>query len=762
MLSILKRIVQEVSASRNLSEALTIMVERVRQAIRTEACAVYLLDAAKQHYVLMAAVGFEPDTVGKISLRVDEGLIGLIGQREESINLENASEHPNFKFIPELGEGKYQAFLGVPIMHQGRILGVFIAQQRKKRRFDEDEEAFLITLSAQLAGVIAHAEATGLIHENSELNGERVPVMENMFQGLPGSGGVGIGIAHVVYPLSDLEKIPDKRIDDIESEIALFESALEAAQQEMWELSGELANVLPSEQHDLFEAYLRILDKHSLGAEVIRYIRQGEWAQGALRKVIFNYVRQFDEMEDDYLRERASDFKDIGRRVLTHLEAHNSDLRSYPERTILVGEEITASMLAEVPRDRLIAIVSLYGSNNSHVAILARAMGVAAVIGVEGLPLSRIDNIETIVDGYNGRVYFEPSIALRKEFIRLMQEERELYAGFAKLRDLPAKTLDEYEIVLQVNTGLVAEVANALEAGALGVGLYRTEVPFLIRDRFPSEEEQRIIYRQMMESFLPYKVTMRTLDVGGDKILPYFEHKEANPFLGWRGIRISLDHPEIFLLQMRAMLHASEGINNLRVMLPMVTSVEEVREASRLIEQAFTELTEEGCKLEYPQIGAMIEVPAAVYQTKAIAQLVDFVSVGTNDLTQYLLAVDRNNARVAGLYDSLHPAVLHALMHIVQAAHSENITAHVCGEMAGDPVAVMLLMAMGFDSLSMNATSVPKMKFVVRSVTMERAKQLLQDVMLMCDATEIRQHLEQALVEAGIGNLIRGRGKANG
>lgn len=763
MLSILKRIVQEVSASRNLSEALNIMVERVRQAIRTEACAVYLVDAQKKYFVLMAAVGFEPDTVGKVSLRVDEGLLGVIGQREEALNLENAAEHPNFKFIPELGEDKYQAFLGVPIIHQGRTLGVFVAQQRKKRRFDEDEEAFLITLSAQLAGVIAHAEASGIItvyestHSTINSGHETSLRQENVFNGLPGSGGVGIGIAHVVYPLSDLEMIPDKRIEDIDSEIALFETALEAAQQEMWELSEELANVLPTEQHVLFEAYLRILDKHSLGAEVIRLIRQGEWAQGALRKVIFNYVRQFDEMEDDYLRERASDFKDIGRRVLMHLEAHNSDLRAYPERTILVGEEITASMLAEVPRDRLVAIVSLYGSNNSHVAILARAMGIPAVLGVEGLPLSRIDDIEAIVDGYNGRVFFEPSIALRKEFIRLIQEERQMHEGLAKLRDLPARTPDNYEIGLQVNTGLVAEISTALEAGAQGVGLYRTEVPFLIRDRFPSEEEQRIIYRQMMESFLPYKVTMRTLDVGGDKVLPYFEHKEANPFLGWRGIRITLDHPEIFLLQIRAMLRASEGINNLRIMLPMVTLLEEVTEATRLIQQAFNELGEEGYQLQFPEIGAMIEVPAAVYQAKAIAAQVNFLSVGTNDLTQYLLAVDRNNARVAGIYDALHPAVLQALMHVVQAAHSEGATAHVCGEMAGDPVAVMLLLAMGFDSISMNATSVPKMKYVIRSIMMEKAKTLLEEVLQMSSSTQIRAHLEAALVEAGIGNLIRVR-----
>jgi phosphotransferase system enzyme I (PtsP) len=285
--------------------------------------------------------------------------------------------------------------------------------------------------------------------------------------------------------------------------------------------------------------------------------------------------------------------------------------------------------------------------------------------------------------------------------------------------------------------------------------LYRTEIPFLIRDRFPSGEEQRVIYRQLLTSFAPRPVTMRTLDVGGDKSLPYFPVKEDNPFLGWRGIRITLDHPDIFLVQVRAMMRASEGLNNLRIMLPMVSDVSEADEAIRLMKKAYTDVCSENIEIEMPQVGVMIEVPSAVYQARALAKRVDFLSVGSNDLTQYLLAVDRNNSRVANLFDCLHPAVLRALIQVVEGGHQEGKHVSICGEMAGDPAAVILLLAMGFDSLSMSASSLIRMKWVVRQFTMKKAAKLLQDVLGMESGVMIRCHMELALERAGLGGLVR-------
>jgi phosphotransferase system enzyme I (PtsP) len=296
---------------------------------------------------------------------------------------------------------------------------------------------------------------------------------------------------------------------------------------------------------------------------------------------------------------------------------------------------------------------------------------------------------------------------------------------------------------------------RSLDHGAEGIGLFRTEVPFLLSERFPSEQEQSVIYREQLQAFAPKLVTMRTLDVGGDKSLPYFPIEEANPFLGWRGIRVTLDHPEIFIAQARAMIRASEGLNNLQIMLPMVSNLQEVTSSIQIIKRALRELQEEGLDVVMPPIGVMIELPAAVYLTSALCEIVDFVSVGSNDLTQYLLAVDRNNPRVADLYSSFHPAVLSALQHVVHAAHAKNRPVSICGEMAGDPGAAILLMAMGFDILSMNASTLLKVKAVIRVMTLSSAQALLAEVMQLNDAQSIRSCVDLALYNAGVDRLLR-------
>ncbi len=507
----------------------------------------------------------------------------------------------------------------------------------------------------------------------------------------------------------------------------------------------------------MFEVYQQILDQSGLGEEVITEIKEGHWAQGALRRVIKRHVRQFETLEDPYLRERTTDIRDLGLRVLSHLQEQQQPIHEYPEATILIGEEVTAAALAEVPEGKLAGIVSVRGSSNSHVAILARALGVPAVMGVDGLAVANcpFENTEIIVDGYYGQVYISPSPDLRQEFQILADEERELDTNLAELHGLPAITPDGHMMALFVNTGLAADAGMSLSVGAEGVGLYRTEVPFMVRDRFPVEEEQRIIYRQLLNAFAPRPVIMRTLDIGSDKNLPYFPIIEDNPSLGWRGVRVTLDHPDVFLVQVRAMLKASMGLDNLRIMLPMVTTIKELEDSFEMIDKAYNELVEEGLTITKPPLGVMIEVPSAVYQVRSIAKRVDFLSVGSNDLTQYILAVDRNNARVASLYDSLHPAVLSSLMQVVEGVRAEGKQVSICGEMANDPAAVILLLAMGFNALSMTSVALPRVKWVIRSITMRRAKELLDEVMVMEEPSIIRYHLEQALDQAGLGGLIR-------
>ncbi|NQY42054.1 MAG: phosphoenolpyruvate--protein phosphotransferase, partial [Legionellales bacterium] len=509
------------------------------------------------------------------------------------------------------------------------------------------------------------------------------------------------------------------------------------------------------EELAIFQAYLSILDSSSLGDEVREQIREGNWAQGSLRKVVKKYTYQFASMDDEYLKERAADVKDLGRRILSHLQALQPKEIEYPEDTILLGEEITPGDIANVPEGRLKGVVSVKGSTNSHTAIIAKSMKLPTVMGIKGVSFDKIKNANIVVDGYLGKIYISPSQSLLDNFAKLSLEEQELDQSLEQLRTKSAETPDGHRVQLCVNVGLAADAGMSLSVGAEGIGLYRTEVPFMSRDSFPTEEEQRIIYRQLLNTISPKSVTMRTLDIGGDKSLPYFPIIEDNPFLGWRGIRVTLDHPEVFLIQIRALLKASIELDNLKILLPMISSIEEVEESLSLINQAYSELIEEKFNVVQPSIGVMIEVPSAVYLSKEIAKRVDFLSVGTNDLVQYLLAVDRNNSRIASCYQSLHPSVIRALIQIVNAAHGEGKTVSICGEMASDPLAVILLLAMGFDTLSMNAVSLPRIKWVIRSFSMSSARKILNEVLELENFSDIRLLLEQHLVSVGLGGLIR-------
>lgn len=753
MLTILRRIIQEVSRAADFKEALDIMVQRIAKALDTQACSIFLIDRRHSEYVLVATKGLNPGAIGKVRVPVSQGLVGLVGEREEPINIDDATKHPRFLYVAEVQEDLYKAFLGTPIIYHRQVLGVLVVQQQEPRRYDESEEAFLVTLATQLAAIIAHAEATGDI-ENLFDNHKKV-AGEASYAGIPSAPGVGIGQGVVVLPSLDLAAIPDREPEDIENEIRILEFALAAGREDLRQLGEKLNPNLPPEERALFDVYQRMLDATNMGAEMIEAIRRGNWAPGALREVILAHVSRLENLDNEYLRERAVDIKDLGQRVLSYLQCGDRALPQYADKTILVGEALTAADLADVPEGCLVGAISAKGSSSSHVAILARAMDVPTVMGVGDIPIYELQNKELIVDGYYGQVYISPNKSIKKEFEKMAQAEQEFDAKLEPLRDLPAMTKDGHRVILWVNTGLGADVSLALAAGAEGVGLYRTEIPFLSRDRFPSGEEQRVIYRQLLSSFAPRQVTMRTLDIGGDKLLSYFPVKEDNPFLGWRGIRITLDHPEIFLVQVRAMMRASEGYANLRIMLPMVTDVSEVDEALRLLKKAYQEVCAEGSKIDMPEVGVMIEVPSAVYQARALAKRVDFLSVGTNDLTQYILAVDRNNSRVANLFDALHPAVLRALIQVVEGGHQEGKHVSICGEIAGDPAAVLLLVAMGFDSLSMSAASIGRMKWVIRQFTLKQACKLLQEVLGMESTVMIRCHMELALERAGLGNVIR-------
>lgn len=753
MLDTLRRIVQDINATRDLSEALNLTVTQIKEAIHTDVCSVYISDHNRREHVLMATDGLRPGAVGKVRLKFEQGLTGLAATRTEPVNVENAPAHPAFRYIAATGEAPFHGFIGVPIIRRRRVLGVLVAQQREQRKYTAEEESFLMALAAQLAGCINQTEIRQALErlDDDALSGTL------FLEGTASARGLALGEAVVVFPTAALERIPDKDIENTEAEAANFRQAVAAELAELQRVSERMRLLLSAGDRALFDAYALLLSSDSLVNGTVDRINAGNWAPGALRATVLEYADIFAEMDDPYLKERAADILDLGQRLLNRLQTEQVDDRDYPENTVLMGEEISVSQLLDVPPEKLKGLVSVRGTGTSHVALLSRGLGIPAIFGVSNLPPGRLDGRQVVVDGYTMRVCIQPSPALRQEYLKLIAEEAKLSQDLQYLRDLPAETLDGHRLDLHANSGLFADIAAARNSGVEGIGLYRSELHFFLRDHFPDEEEQTSIYTRVLQIMAPHPVVLRTLDVGGDKALPYFPIVEENPFLGWRGIRISLDQPDLFKTQLRAMLRAGTVHPNLSILFPMIGGVSQLREALELLQCARNELQEKGIAVKNPRVGIMVEVPSAVYQIDALIQMVDFASVGSNDLTQYLLAVDRTNDRVVRLYDALHPAVLAAIRHVIERGQAAGRSISVCGEMAGDPASALLLLGMGANSLSMNLGSVLKIKWMIRSVDYHKARALLMEVMNYETATAVRKRANTFLDDHGLSGLLRVR-----
>lgn len=753
MIHRLQRIVQEVNRAPDIEHALNLITASLIRDLHADACTIFLVsDEDPELLQLKASSGLNPDNIGKVERRFHQGLIGTVAARAESINLLDAPAHKNFMLVPDSGEVAFPVYLGVPVIAHRLVLGV-MAVQRAEQAFNEEEEAFLNTLAAQVATSIERAESHGRFHLIGSTDAEPVT---HMVKGVAGAPGMAIGVAIVLNRGVDLESVPDKKIADTDAELKSFMDAVGKVVEELHGQAEKMRASLPEEECALFLAYAQMISSGSLIDDTEKRIAEGNWAPASWRDTIEEHAHVFQQMDDEYLAERANDIRDLGLRVLRKLMLEQSHYLDFPDNTILVGENVTATDLADVPADCLKAIVSAHGSGSSHVAILAHALGIPAVMGVPNLPVKQLDGVSIVVDGYNGSAFIDPDKSLLEEYTAYQREEEAIEQDLLELKDQPAITTDQHRITLLVNSGLMSDFTPSLRSGAEGVGLYRTEIPFQIRDRFPSEEEQYLIYKDVLETFRGMPVVLRTLDVGGDKPLSYFPIAEANPFLGWRGIRITLDHPEIFITQMRAMLRANVGNNNLEILLPMISGRTELDDSLILIHRVLGEIEEElGHSIEFPNIGAMIEVPSAVYQIDDICKLVDFVSIGTNDLTQYLLAVDRNNENVADLYSSLHPAVLKAMVQIVEGASRNDTPVTVCGELAGDPLGVMALLGMGIESLSMSVGSLLKAKRVIASFSYAEMVEMLEHALTMPDAFLIRAMYASKLENRGLGSFIR-------
>ena len=574
-----------------------------------------------------------------------------------------------------------------------------------------------------------------------------------MISGIPASPGIVFGKALVLKEekiVLDMQKIKDSQVDE---EIARFYEGRSAAVEQLNSIKDRAYASLGEEKAAIFEGHLMILEDEELEEEILDYLRSNKVnAAVAANVIIDQQVAMLSEIDDEYLKERAGDIRDIGNRLIKNiLGMHIVDLGEINEEAILVAYDLTPSETAQLNLDKVLGFVTDIGGRTSHTSIMARSLELPAIVGTNNVTELVNTGDFLILDALNNVVYVNPSQDEIQRLKTLQAKLAEEKAELAKLKDLPALTLDGHRVDVVANIGTIRDVEGAERNGAEGVGLYRTEFLFMDRDQLPTEEEQFIAYKEVVEAMNGNLVILRTMDIGGDKELPYLNlPKEMNPFLGWRAIRIALDHREILNAQLRAVLRAS-AYGRLAVMFPMIISVEEIRALKSVIEELKVELRNEGKDFdENIQIGVMVETPSAAVNAKFLAKEVDFFSIGTNDLTQYTLAVDRGNELISHLYNPMSPSVLSLIKQVIDASHAEGKWTGMCGELAGDERATVLLLGMGLDEFSMSAISVPRIKKLIRNVNYQDAKLLAEKALQQPTAAEIERLVIDFLAEKAL------------
>ena len=751
----LGNLIRDLSTGISFRHSSAMLTTRITSLLSCDASGLFIRDNDGSSLRLVASHGYQFEGDKKLTIPLDRGVVSSVIDRSEPLNLTDLRTHTEFEDYDGINEEQFPRFLGVPIIDQGQVIGALVAQSRSPNAFSEDHEGILASVATSISAMVAHAIAT----QEIELESTRASLQEERgFKGYAGSGGIAIGTALLLQPMPELEIVPYREIEseDIDNELSEFDRALDIVRADIAAGKERMQSMVGPEELALFDAYLHMLDDDALPLEVRTTIRNDRlWSQGAVGQVFLKHIREFERSENRYFAERSQDIRDLGQNIIAAMQSQDRSDVKVPPNSILISREISASMITELNTSNLIALVSNEGSMNSHATILARALNIPAVIGVRDLPLLDADGATVIVDGFTGDVILSPLPNSVEHYQALASAEATFQDELETIKDLPCETLDGKRINVWVNIGLVSEISRSLDRGAEGIGLFRTEVPFSIRNRFPTEAEQTRIYREHMRAFDPQPVTMRTLDIGGDKDLPYFPIEEENPFLGWRGIRVTLDHPDIFLQQVRAMFKANAGLEGiLRIMLPMVSNIEEIKQAKLLIERAHQEILDEGVDAKEPQIGVLIEVPALILMRQQVTSLVDFVAVGTNDLTQYMLAASRSNPRVAEQYQEFDPAMLRALRMLAKTAHEASKPIGICGELAGTVEGAVLCIGMGYDVLSMNATNIPRVKWVIRHITLTACRRIVARTLRMYNAQEILNYIRDQMHGTGLDKAL--------
>jgi phosphotransferase system enzyme I (PtsP) len=703
-----------------------------------EVCSVYVLrvDGTLELY---ATEGLNRTAVHQTVLNADEGLVGLVASEASALNLSDAQNHPAFSYRPETGEEIYHSFLGVPVLRAGNTLGVLVVQNRAHRTYVEEEVEALQTTAMVLAEMIASGELSALARPGAEPAAHHSQQM---------SGSIlsdGIALGHVVLHEPRVV-ITNYIADDIQKEDQRLEAAIVKLRSDLDRMleRGDVAD--GGEHRDVLEAYRMFADDPGWQRKLHEAVATGLTAEAAVERVQSNTRARMLRSTDPYLRERLHDLDDLGHRLMRQLTGrdHAPSREQLPDNAIIVARSMGPAALLDYDRKRLRGLVLEEGGPTSHVSIIARALGIPAVGEVANAVGIADPGDPIIVDGTSGSVFIRPSTEVEGAYAERVRIRARRQAQYRTLRDRPCVSLDGQPIDLLINAGLTIDLPHIEETGCAGVGLFRTELQFMVGHSLPRTAEQLALYRAVLDAAGGKPVTFRTLDIGGDKALPYLETiAEENPALGWRAIRLGLDRPGLLRSQVRALLRAAGG-RWLRVMFPMISTVDEFDRAKAIVERELTHLRQHGHALpERVDVGTMVEVPALLYQLDELAGRVDFLSVGSNDLFQFLFAVDRGNPKVADRFDSLSAPVLRALKRIVDAGRAHDIPVSLCGEMASRPIEALALVAIGFRSLSLSATAHGPVKALMLETDLRKAEALIEPLLAApADSVSIRDRLK--------------------
>jgi len=765
-LNILEDISTIILHSHDLQETLDNIVNIVAKRLKTDVCSIYLLEEDNETLLLKATKGLSKTAINRTAMKINEGLTGLAVETRGMVMTDNAPSHPRYKYFKQTKEEKFLSFLGLPIFERKTPIGVIIIQTRVARSFSDEEISALRTISVQISGIIQNARLLDSIHHKEqerawfeqELTKSKTATMEEetasatkdkqsinirMLKGVAVSNGVMRGKAYIMDRFNK-KVITAAKVGTITEEQQKFSIALENVKIQTIYMEKRVSETLSEEDSSIFHTHLMILEDRSFCNKIVDLIELGIGASKAAYNVVQNYVQVFSEMEDVYLRERSADMEDIGRRIIDALEGNEKNHLQLKKQRVIVAEDIFPSDLAMMDHDMILAIVTEKGNIYSHAAIMAKALGIPAILGVSGLMDAVNVKDDLIIDGTTGNIFINPSDDIIAEYERLGNDHAVRIKELEELRDLPAVTLDGVKIVLGANIGLISDIRLAIINGAEGVGLYRTEFPYMTRTSFPTRIEQAVIYRKILEAFQNQPVNIRTLDIGGDKGLPYFQGlREENPFMGLRSIRISLNHQDVFKEQLAAIMLAADA-GQPTIMFPLISSLDEIWQIKAIISEVQSELMQQGHAVTMPiPLGIMIEIPAAVQIIDLLIEEVDYVSIGTNDLIQYTLAADRNNPKVKQYYDPHHPAVLHSIKRVADAAGRAGKKASLCGEMASDPINALLFIGMGITEFSLSAPSIPVVKYAIRNHTMKDCSDFANTVLKCKSGSEVRQILTE-------------------